>query len=126
MTDDGAVFQLEGAAGQASQRGERLFARVLPVPERPLPRNAVEPLQVDQADNRLVMVSADNGGAARKDFPRAFVRIGSIADDVPKTPDPVHRQARDSLQHRIQGFLVAVDVADDRGDHCPPRGGSRG
>src|SRR5260221_651497 len=47
----------------------------------------------------------------------ALVGLGAVADEVAETHHHVGRLAVDLLEHRVEGFEVAVDVGEDRDPH---------
>ena len=47
----------------------------------------------------------------------ALARVGAVADDVAQAKHFVDALIGDVRQHGLQGFEVAVDVADDRALH---------
>lgn len=91
--------------------GVELVSRPVDSPQS----HRIEAVGIDQC--RLVMVAEDGqGGLADHQF-EALVRVGAIADDIPKADDIIDTLSRNILKHGLEGFQIAVDVADQSLPH---------
>ena len=63
-------------------------------------------------EQRPLVVIAQDADVQRHHQVDALARIGAIADDVPQAVDLLDPLTTDVGQHRLEGFEVAMDVAD--------------
>ena len=82
--------------------------------DRPLGA-AVEPFRVEHG--ALIVVTQQSDAALSDHQVEALAGVGTVADDVAQAVDFVDPLIGDMRHHGLQGFEVAVDVADDRALH---------
>ena len=81
-----------------------------PRPHDGLFRSMVEPIRVKQC---ALIVIAEQYHLALHDQINALARVGSVTDHISQTIDLVDLLFLDIFQHRLKGFKVAVNIADN-------------
>jgi hypothetical protein len=63
------------------------------------------------------VIAQQTDAAASDDQIQALARVGAVSDNVAQTVDFINALIGDMREHGLQGFEVAVNIADDRALH---------